>query len=166
MRRLSFILALLPVVALADQWLPYTDGRMGGCWLNNAGQMYGCTPQPEPAIEPSQRQPSIVEVPVRDPAQDAQIRRAQRENDALRQELESERAQQVAQQQRQAAADAAAYAASPEGRSEQARRDAARCLADAACRCATEGGHFSTTITQTKGAHGEPAFTNTSRCVK
>ena len=33
-------------VAHADQWIPYTDGRAGGCWLNNNYQLYGCTPQP------------------------------------------------------------------------------------------------------------------------
>jgi hypothetical protein len=31
--------------AFADQWIPYTDGRTGGCWLNKNNQLYGCTPQ-------------------------------------------------------------------------------------------------------------------------
>lgn len=29
----------------ADQWLPYTDGRAGGCFVNQSGVLYGCTPQ-------------------------------------------------------------------------------------------------------------------------
>lgn len=33
--------------AMADQWIAYTDGRVGGCWLNSANQLYGCTPQPQ-----------------------------------------------------------------------------------------------------------------------
>lgn len=44
-----FAIALLisPILAYADQWIPYTDGRAGGCFLNNVGHLYGCTPQPQ-----------------------------------------------------------------------------------------------------------------------
>lgn len=39
--------------AFADRWIPYTDGRVGGCFLNDAGVLYGCTPQPSQA-QPAQ----------------------------------------------------------------------------------------------------------------
>lgn len=36
--------------AKADTWIPYTDGRIGGCWLNSANVLYGCTSQPAQSI--------------------------------------------------------------------------------------------------------------------
>jgi hypothetical protein len=36
-----------PVAALADDWIPYTDGRVGGCFSGHE-TLYGCTPQPNP----------------------------------------------------------------------------------------------------------------------
>ncbi len=54
MRVLAVFLALLlSLDARADKWLPYTDGRVGGCWLNVAGVLYGCTPQPPVNIQPA-----------------------------------------------------------------------------------------------------------------
>jgi hypothetical protein len=55
MRRITLllILAAASTPAFADRWIPYTDGRAGGCWLNNAGHMYGCTPQPQQANQTS-----------------------------------------------------------------------------------------------------------------
>ena len=51
MRKLALIIAssvllLSAHTAKADTWIPYTDGRSGGCWLNKANVLYGCTPQP------------------------------------------------------------------------------------------------------------------------
>ena len=40
------LIALWPGVAKADSWVTYTDGRVGGCWMNRSGVLYGCTPQP------------------------------------------------------------------------------------------------------------------------
>ena len=40
------LVAIWPGAAKADSWVTYTDGRTGGCWMNNAGVLYGCTPQP------------------------------------------------------------------------------------------------------------------------
>ena len=40
--------------ALADTWVAYTDGRTGGCWVNQNGYMHGCTPQPTTA-QPGQQ---------------------------------------------------------------------------------------------------------------
>jgi hypothetical protein len=38
--------------ARADRGVPYTDGRIGGCFINDSGFMHGCTPQPpKPSYE-------------------------------------------------------------------------------------------------------------------
>ncbi len=42
----GFALLIAPLLAKADTWIPYTDGRAGGCWLNRVNVLYGCTPQP------------------------------------------------------------------------------------------------------------------------
>lgn len=52
----SVLLLAAAGAARADTWVPYTDGRVGGCWINNVGFMYGCTPQPaKPAPAPYRR---------------------------------------------------------------------------------------------------------------
>ena len=43
---LASMLFCIPLFAKADTWVPYTDGRAGGCMLNSANVLYGCTPQP------------------------------------------------------------------------------------------------------------------------
>lgn len=60
-KSLLLILSLvgIPSVALADQWIPYTDGRAGGCFLNGAGVLYGCTPSPVFIPQPKSRSPYI-----------------------------------------------------------------------------------------------------------
>lgn len=40
------ILLVASLYASADTFVPYTDGRVGGCMLNSANVLYGCTPQP------------------------------------------------------------------------------------------------------------------------
>lgn len=98
--------------ALADQWVPYTDGRAGGCFINNTGFMFGCTMQPPQA-------PVVVEVPVRDPAQERALRQQEIENSQLRDELwEMERANAERQKFERAAAQREDY------RRESAQRDA------------------------------------------
>jgi len=93
-------------LAIADRWVPYTDGRVGGCFINNNGYMFGCTPQPPPPTPPPAHRadPIVVEVPVQDPAQEEAIRRAQSENDRLRNELSEQR--RLNDERDQAAADA------------------------------------------------------------
>jgi hypothetical protein len=47
MRAVILLLLLMPAVVFAgDRWVPYTDGRAGGCAVSNNGSLYGCTPQP------------------------------------------------------------------------------------------------------------------------
>lgn len=58
MRRIALfvILTVASSSAFADRWIPYTDGRAGGCWQNNVGNLYGCTPQQQqqPQQQPQQ----------------------------------------------------------------------------------------------------------------
>lgn len=46
LRLLGVVLLLVASSAGADRFVPYTDGRAGGCMLNRANVLYGCTPQP------------------------------------------------------------------------------------------------------------------------
>jgi hypothetical protein len=48
---LSLVLLFAPAVAV-DEWVPYTDGRPGGCYRSASGLIYGCTPPPRTASEP------------------------------------------------------------------------------------------------------------------
>jgi hypothetical protein len=45
MKPFVFLALLVPALALADTFVPYTDDREGGCYLTPANVMYGCTPQ-------------------------------------------------------------------------------------------------------------------------
>lgn len=42
---LLIALTLAPSLAYADTWVPYNDGRPGGCWYSPPPQniMWGCT---------------------------------------------------------------------------------------------------------------------------
>lgn len=56
MRHLALLLLLLssPLSARerVDDWVPYNDGRLGGCYRTVGGRLYGCTPQRRPAAPP------------------------------------------------------------------------------------------------------------------
>jgi hypothetical protein len=86
-RILGFALAAVCAPALAASWIPYTDGRMGGCFLSDQGVMFGCTPQPPTAAPPPIRETVYVENP-----------RTQRELEATRRELDAVRAHQQQEQ--------------------------------------------------------------------
>lgn len=73
------IALFLPVVSRADQWVSYTDGRVGGCWINRSGMIYGCTPQPPPPWHPTERS-----------ADDAQIHRLEQQNQQMRSQLQAQ----------------------------------------------------------------------------
>src|SRR5690606_1650412 len=48
MRIVLLIAVLLTAFpARADRWIPYADGRVGGCFQSNSGRLFGCTPQPD-----------------------------------------------------------------------------------------------------------------------
>ena len=60
---LSFLVLLtLSSIVHADQWVPYTDGRAGGCWINDqTHQMWGCTIEPA-ALPPREAAPPDTDV--------------------------------------------------------------------------------------------------------
>lgn len=96
---LLVILLLIPSVAMADRWIPYTDGRVGGCFQNDVtGHLYGCTPQPQRTSKRSEELDLA-----RD---DERLRRVEQENIRLREQnfqLEAERANRNAAEQAQRA---------------------------------------------------------------
>lgn len=92
---LIFLLAV-PSAALADTWIPYTDGRVGGCFQNRVGHLYGCTPQPQ---HRSTRNDGLDL-----PRDDGRLRRAEQENALLREQnrqLEAERVSRDADEARE-----------------------------------------------------------------
>ena len=80
---LLVLVLLLPTAALADDWIPYTDGRAGGCFQNRTRVLYGCTPQPA----------SPAQVIARDQSNIA-IQRLEQENKELRGERNASLARQ------------------------------------------------------------------------
>jgi hypothetical protein len=44
---LAVVVLLASPAAYADRWVPYTDGRTGGCFQSDTGRLFGCTPQPQ-----------------------------------------------------------------------------------------------------------------------
>jgi len=80
------VLLLIPSLALAAKWVPYTDGRVGGCFLSENGQLFGCTPQPQahqPAYDSHSNSNSD------DLASRAHTRQLEQENVQLKQEQEN-----------------------------------------------------------------------------
>lgn len=109
------LLSVVSFPALADRWIPYTDGRVGGCFQNRVGNLYGCTPQPSKQVEA--REPQVI---YRDRA-DPRVDQLQSENRALRQELT--RQQEI--EREEAAAQARQAQALAEHRRQAARREQA-----------------------------------------
>lgn len=88
MKKLLALIACIsvPGTAAADTWIPYTDGRAGGCWLNSAGHLYGCTAQPQrPSAQPRNRADEMRTE--RDNSREAAL---EHENAALRAERDAE----------------------------------------------------------------------------
>jgi hypothetical protein len=59
---LGLLLTLaLPAEAPVDEFVPYTDGRFGGCYKTPAGKLYNCTRPPrkidETSVEPDEDAP-------------------------------------------------------------------------------------------------------------
>lgn len=101
------ILLVASSVARADRWIPYTDGRVGGCFQTDSGRLFGCTPQPSQRRQDPDDDAIFRERKVPPSAEDARARGLERENRSLRAELERSRAMQRSQA---AQAYAAAYA--------------------------------------------------------
>ena len=102
---------LFGIPAWADTFLPYTDGRAGGCFVSRTGFMYGCTPQPPAALPPNRRSAA----PIPD-------ERLMRENAMLRDELRAQQdeAEQIARRAAHLAAEANAIIAEKRAEDERA----------------------------------------------
>lgn len=86
------LMLLMSCPAWADEFVPYTDGRAGGCFINRTGFMHGCTPQPA-------QPPTIIHAPAREirvPVEDPRLRReleeTRRQLDAVQQQQREEQA--------------------------------------------------------------------------
>lgn len=103
MLTLATALLLLAPAAPVDDWVPYDDGRPGGCYRTASGQLYSCSRTPRKVVEAA---------PGAEPADAAaELRAVRRELEALK--------------QRQAEEDARrAREAAELARSEQAAKDA------------------------------------------
>ena len=107
---LVLFVVVWPTSALADQWIPYTDGRAGGCFQNSNGNLYGCTPQPSTVTAPQARAGRRFEY-----TPDPRLQQLQRANQALlrerflRQTQESADKRALAREQNQRNAEVNAY---------------------------------------------------------
>jgi hypothetical protein len=93
----TLLLLLLVLPVGAAQFVPYTDGRKGGCFITARGHMFGCTPQP----------PSQDELRLRE-----ELKHTRQERDALlreRQAEEARRAYEAAREQARVNAEIEAY---------------------------------------------------------
>lgn len=115
MLSLTAALLLLVPAAPVDDWVPYDDGRPGGCYRTASGLLYSCSRTPR---EPLEAEPALDATT--DPADTAaELRAVRRELDALK--------------RRQAEEDARrAREASERLRDEQAAKDAEQRDIDAA----------------------------------
>lgn len=102
MKRLFVGIILLSTIsapALAARWIPYTDGRVGGCFQNAQDNLFGCTPQP--STRSQREEPQVIYRDRTDPRVD----QLESENRALRYERdrqESIKREADAEQNRQA----------------------------------------------------------------
>ncbi len=95
-----------------DDWVPYTDGRFGGCYRTEAGKLYNCTRKPRQidetitAPEDGEEEPP----PAADDEVEAtrqQLRAVQRELADLKRRQAEDDARRAHEQRAQAAAEAA-----------------------------------------------------------
>jgi hypothetical protein len=109
-------IALLSIAAsaAADEWLPYTDGRVGGCYEDARGELHSCTPQPEAAVFPSDEP----DPPAAELAAQEQLRE-------VRLELEALKLRQAADDARRAQEDAARLDAERDAKAAEQRDRAA-----------------------------------------
>jgi hypothetical protein len=110
--------ASLLQVQVVDEWVPYPDGRPGGCYRTERGQLYSCTPPPQQEAPPVAATPSEAQQQeLLDTKQELAEVRRELEKLKLRQaEDDARRAQEIAERE---AAELAAREA------EQREQDAA-----------------------------------------
>lgn len=81
-----FALVAQAPVAMAvsvDEWVPYTDGRAGGCYRSERGELYNCTRAKDDAPAPQDLDDPLAQTR-------AQLAEVQRELDALKQRQAAE----------------------------------------------------------------------------
>lgn len=114
---LSALLLLLPSLpaSAVDEFLPYTDGRLGGCYKTEGGQLYNCTRNPPKAGSRTVKQIDTEKDDDDDGVAetDAVVTRA--EVEALRRELQALKQERAEEQ---------ALSAAARGRRERTERDA------------------------------------------
>jgi len=115
----AFLLALAaPAQLPADEFVPYTDGRLGGCYKTPAGELYGCT-RPARRIDETKLAPEAAKDAAasdEDPATELARVKAELEELKQRQALddaqrELQRSERLRERDRLAAQDAADEAA-------------------------------------------------------
>ena len=106
----------LASVAPVDEWVLHSDGRVGGCYRTESGQLYSCTPQPDAVVAPADPSgaASIPEADTREELRVVrreleQLKLRQAEDDArrLREQTELDRAEREEQSAEQRDLDAA-----------------------------------------------------------
>jgi chromosome segregation ATPase len=120
---LALMFATLPAVGVRDNWVPYPDGRPGGCYSTPSGLMYSCSRTPK-ARERGLGDAPAVDGEPGDTA--AELREVRRELEALKQRQAELDAQRAAEDARRAAEEAEREAAArPAREAEQRDLDAA-----------------------------------------
>jgi hypothetical protein len=101
MSSLLLALGLIVAAAPADDWVPFEDGRPGGCYQTASGLKYNC-PRPSRAEVKAKAEADAAQVEAVDPV--AELREVRRELDALkRRQAEEDAARARAQAEREAA---------------------------------------------------------------
>lgn len=120
---LALMFATTPAVGVRDNWVPYSDGRPGGCYSTPSGLMYSCSRKPKEREGDGQVTPAVGGEPV-DPA--TELHEVRRELEALKQRQAELDAQRAAEDARRAAEAAEREAATrPQREAEQRDHDAA-----------------------------------------
>jgi chromosome segregation ATPase len=120
---LALMFTTLPAVGVRDNWVPYPDGRPGGCYSTPSGLMYSCSRSPK-AREGEADDPPAIGTDVVDPV--AELREVRRELEALKQRQAELDALRAAEDARRAAEEAEREAAArPQREAEQRDLDAA-----------------------------------------
>lgn len=102
-------LASAPMAAPADEWVLHTDGRLGGCYRTERGQLYGCTPQPDVVVAPLPDQPAAEPSAEQDTREE--LRAVKLELEQLKQRLSKDDARRAQEQaQRATVEDAVKFA--------------------------------------------------------
>ena len=100
--------------APVDEFVPYTDGRFGGCYQTSSGQLYGCTRAPrkidETQVAPEETAPAA-DSDLSDADAREELRRVRLELEDLKQRVAVEEARRASERLERDSASAAVNAA-------------------------------------------------------